>query len=62
LSPLFPDANTALTAWNVIARIAAGILIVLLAFSATDGSARADRRVSRDSPHQPAALVLRVQR
>ncbi len=41
LSPLFPDANTALTAWNVIARIAAGILIVLLAFSATDGSARA---------------------
>src|SRR6185295_12061965 len=34
LSPLFPDANTALTAWNVIARIAAGILIVLLAFSA----------------------------
>lgn len=41
LSPLFPDANTALTAWNVIARSAAGILIVLLALSATDGSARA---------------------
>ena len=41
LSPLFPDANTALTAWNVIARSAAGILIVLLAFSAADGSARA---------------------
>jgi len=41
LSPLFPDANTALTAWNVIARSAAGLLIVLLAFSATGGSARA---------------------
>jgi hypothetical protein len=41
LSPLFPDANTALTAWNLIARSAAGILIVLLAFSATGGSARA---------------------
>jgi hypothetical protein len=41
LSPLFPDANAALTAWNLIARSAAGILIVLLAFSATGGSARA---------------------
>jgi hypothetical protein len=41
LSPLFPDANTALTAWNVIVRSAAGLLIVLLAFSATDGSIRA---------------------
>ena len=41
LSPLFHDGNTALTAWNVIVRSAAGILIVLLALSATGGSARA---------------------
>jgi hypothetical protein len=41
LSLLFPDANTALTAWNVIARSAAGILMVLVAYSATGGSIRA---------------------
>jgi hypothetical protein len=41
LSLLFPDANTALTAWNVFARSAAGILMVLVAYSATGGSTRA---------------------
>jgi len=41
LSPFFRDANGALTAWNVVARSAAGILIALLALSATGGSARA---------------------
>jgi hypothetical protein len=38
---LFPDANTALTAWNVLARSAAALLAALLARSATGGSNRA---------------------
>jgi len=41
LQPLFHDANAALTAWNVLVRSAAVVLIVLLTWSATRGSMRA---------------------